>query len=963
MPLDSDNYLSNLIHEFAKALGFSTYQGDIDLSQAQRLTMATDNSVYQVLPALVLFPKVSSDIEIILKLANQDQYRGLFFTLRGGGTSTNGQSLTEGVLIDCSRHLTQIKELNLEEEWVSVEPGVVLDQLNEYLKPHGYFFPVIISTSSRVTLGGMVNTNACGKGSTYYGRVQDQVLALHLVLSDGRVFVSQPEKNSVVAEYLTQKNIIGDIFRQVKQTVIEHQTEITELCPKLPRTITGYGLKGVSDKELFDLNSILVGAEGTLAAVTQIKLKITKLPAVKALVVVQYKDFQAALEDGVVLAKAKAEAIETMDGTILELAHSDILYTEVKEFIDHATETVSGLTLVEFIAENEVELQRQQAHLFSLLSENSNESRLQAIKVEDEFSISQLWKLRKKSVGLLGKSKCLRAPVSGMEDTLVPPLHLAEYIKEFRQILDEAGLTYGMFGHVDAGCLHVRPALDLTKADDQALYYFLSDKVAALVQKYNGIMWGEHGKGFRSQYMPDTFGPVLFNELCKIKAAFDPKNLFNPGKIAAPGGSDKLISIDSPSLRGDFNRQLSPSFIKTYSKIISCNGNGACFNVSEGEVMCPSYKVTHDRVHSPKGRSALIREWLRLRSVGDPNVIDFSEEVFAALHGCLGCKACAKECPVQVNIPEFKALFLANYYKDKRRSFAARVTAYSETIALHQSHFPSLYNMLLGNSLAKFICRKFFNLVDIPALSKPSYKTLAAKNKIKLHSFSEILKQDSTHAVVIVADWLNYCYDALLLVHAQHCLEALGYKVFVLFGVKSGETFKLQGYLDKYQKVAKQANTKLSALTNQGFAVVGLEPSVILPFQQQNPKVLLIQHWLQRQAHALNLKNTEKEVVLFSHCMESSDSLAHARAWYDFFQTLGLSIRLVQAGCCGMAGMYGHESEHLGYSKALYKMNWEKQAKSRAILLATGYSCRSQLKRMGNVPVMHPLDFLAGLIR
>ncbi len=972
----SENDMRQLIKAFIIQLEASQFKGEINFSLSTRLVMSTDNSVYQLMPELILFPKSETDISNIFSVANQDPFNSLYFSLRGGGTGTNGQSLSDGIIIDCSKFMNHIKELNLKEEWVIVEPGVVLDQLNKYLEPHGYFFPISISTSSRATLGGMVSTNACGKGSTFYGRTQDQVINIKSVLTDGTLLESEKISNADLEKCMQCDGMVGNIYRTVHQTVTTHQAEIEKLYPNLPRMLTGYGLKSVvnKDKTNFDLNAILAGSEGTLCAVTEIKLKVTKKPLHKILVILQYATFESALADAKVLLQANPEAIETVDGRILTLAKTDILYPKVKVYIESTRGEVQGLTLVEFVGDSAEEVDRQALALLTILDVNLLSLRLQVKTVRDVAEIGSLWELRKKSVGLLGKTKSFQTPVSGVEDTLVPPERLAEYIMEFRAILDSEGLEYGMFGHVDAGCLHVRPALNLSDDKDKALYYTISDKVATLVQKYNGIMWGEHGKGFRSQYVPETFGQTLFAELCKIKQAFDPRNRLNPGKIATPlENKSDLIAINVPKLRGDYNREIKPSLVQTFSRSLHCNGNGECFNVDATEVMCPSYKVTRDRVHSPKGRATLLREWLRLESTQKSAADKFSGEVFDAMNGCLGCGACKTKCPVQIDVPSFKSKFLSMYYKNHSMSLRDKVSANSEKITLYQSKYPRISNIIMQNFFSRWISKTFFKIDDLPTLSAPSFKQRANQEKIKLYSADEIIQENPKKSVVLVSDWITSCYEAELQISIYKFLSLMGFNVFVLEGIENGEPLNLKGCLQEFKQVAKKSAAVLLKIQQHQFPLLGIEPSMTLVYANQYTEVLpqkellqvnLVQHWLAKQEFkAIKCHQPNHKIFLILHCSEKTANSEYGDQWLKLFQKFGLEVELVDVGCCGMAGMYGHEVEHVASSKALFKMSWEAYTRQNCTLLATGYSCRAQIRRCTQQRVLHPIDFLLSAVK
>ncbi|HEY5716546.1 MAG TPA: FAD-binding and (Fe-S)-binding domain-containing protein, partial [Psychromonas sp.] len=698
---------------FLTALSATNYSGEIEKSYASRLAVATDNSVYQCLPQAVLFPRSTQDIVEICKLAQQDEFANIRFSPRGGGTGTNGQSLSNDLVLDLSRFMNQILELNEIEGWVRVQTGVVKDQLNEFLRPFGLFFSPELSTSNRATIGGMISCDASGQGSLVYGKTSDHVLALTSVLVDGEVLQSAPIEGDALAKQSGRRDSIGAIYRQVVETCAAKQQQIEQGFPKLNRFLTGYDLKHVYDPETgrVDLTRILCGAEGSLAFITEAKLHVQKIPTYRTLFNVKYDSFQSALQNAPFLVQANALSVETIDSKVLNLAKQDIVWHSVSQLItDVPDQIVDGLNIVEFVEEDKQIQEQKIAALVSKLDRliANKESGVIAYQIcSDLADINKIYGMRKKAVGLLGNTAGSAKPVAFVEDTCVPPENLAAYITEFRQLLDDHNLHYGMFGHVDAGVLHVRPALDMCDPEQEKIMRTISDKVVALTAKYKGLMWGEHGKGFRSEYGPEFFGEELFTELRKIKAVFDPQNRVNPGKICTPISSeDLLVSVDAVK-RGTFDRQIPIAVRESFKESIDCNGNGLCFNYDTKSPMCPSVKVTKDRRHSPKGRAALMREWLRQLANNDIDVLqlendlyagknasifrkfsntmakrkgeyDFSHEVMEAMQGCLACKACTSQCPIQVDVPTFRARFMHLYHGRYLRPLKDYFVAYVE---------------------------------------------------------------------------------------------------------------------------------------------------------------------------------------------------------------------------------------------------------------------------------------------
>ena len=610
---------SDLVANYLNTLQKQGFTGDTDASYATRITASTDNSIYQQLPQGVIFPKNEKDIQLALQTASRDPFLSLTFGPRGGGTGTNGQSLTPGIVVDLSRYMREILEINVEEGWVRVQTGVIKDQLNDFLRPYGFFFSPDLSTSNRATIGGMISTDASGQGSLVYGKTSDHVLGLTTYLVDGTPMSTAPinvEKAKIIAE---QDTLVGTIYKTVLNIAIDERDAILNKFPRLNRFLTGYDLEHVLSDDLltFDMSRLITGSEGSLGIVTEAKLNLTPIAEFKTLINIKYDSFDSALRHSPFLVDARATSVETVDSKVLNLAREDIIWHSVSDLItDVPNKDMQGLNMVEFNAVSPDDIKDKVNTLCKLLDEcvaNQTNGVIGYQLTNDKSDILKIYAMRKKSVGLLGNVKGSQKPLAFAEDTAVPPENLADYIVEFRALLDSHNLQYGMFGHVDAGVLHVRPALDMCDPEQEKLLRTISDEVVKLTAKYGGLMWGEHGKGYRSEYGPEFFGEHLFTQLRIIKTAFDPYNRINPGKICTPIDSeDSLVSVDGQK-RSWFDKQISIDVKTSFNNAMTCNGNGICFNYDENSPMCPSYKVTGDRRNSPKGRASLMREWLRLQ--------------------------------------------------------------------------------------------------------------------------------------------------------------------------------------------------------------------------------------------------------------------------------------------------------------------------------------------------------------
>lgn len=998
--------------EFLNALTTTAYRGEIEKSYASRLAVATDNSVYQCLPQAVIFPKSTQDIVEICKLAQLETFSDIRFSPRGGGTGTNGQSLSNDIVIDLSRHMNNILELNEKEGWVRVQTGLIKDQLNDYLRPYGLFFSPELSTSNRATIGGMISCDASGQGSLVYGKTSDHVLGLKSVLVDGEVLDSEPLTAIDLIDQVDRQDSVGAIYRQVIDTCAEKQQKIVDGFPKLNRFLTGYDLKHVynADTGVVDLTRILCGAEGSLAFITEAKLHIQKIPTYRTLFNVKYDSFQSALQNAPFLVQANALSVETVDSTVLNLAKEDIVWHSVQSLIsDVPGKVVDGLNIVEFAEENAQQQAAKVAELVNKLDKliANKEAGVIGYQICEQLSdINKIYAMRKKAVGLLGKTSSSAKPLAFTEDTCVPPENLADYIIEFRQLLDDKGLHYGMFGHVDAGVLHVRPALDMCDPNQEKLMREISDKVVALTAKYKGLMWGEHGKGFRSEYGPEFFGDELFTELRKIKAAFDPNNRVNPGKICTPIDSgESLVSVDAVK-RGTFDRQIPIKVRESYSEALDCNGNGLCFNYDTKSPMCPSVKLTSNRIHSPKGRAGLMREWLRQLANNEIDVLqlendlyagknasvfkkfantlakqkgeyDFSHEVMEAMQGCLACKACASQCPIQVDVPAFRARFMHLYHDRYLRPLKDYFVAYVEQYAPLMGKLPRFFNFFMKMKVTAVLTEKIVGMVDIPLLSFPTLKSSLQQQDISefdLHKLQALSAQQRESYVLIVQDPFTSYYDADVVRDLMLSIKKLGYKPVLLPFKPNGKPQHIKGFLTEFAKTAKNSADFLNQMAELNIPMIGADPAMVLCYRDEYKRALgdnrgeftvqQIQEWLLPRLNGEAKPAGDKQFFLFGHCTEKTAEPASGGDWAKIFTHFGATLTDVAVGCCGMAGTFGHDAGKLADSKAIYSLSWEEEIakRSRAACLATGYSCRSQVKRIEGQTLKHPVQALLEIL-
>lgn len=995
---------------FTKALSAAGFNGDIETSYASRLAVATDNSVYQELPQAVILPKNTADLVTLTSLANTTPFKQIKFSPRGGGTGTNGQSLTKHVIVDLSRHLRQILEINVEQCWVRVQAGVIKDQLNAFLKPFGFFFAPDLSTSNRATIGGMINTDASGQGSLVYGKTSNHVLELQTVLIDGTVLNTQKMPIAEAEKLAQQTGKAGQVYRQAIDSCRTHRPQILEKFPRLNRFLTGYDLENVFNNDLseFDLSRLITGSEGSLGFITEAKLNITPFAKHKCLINIKYDSFESALRNAPLMIKAEATSVETVDSKVLNLARNDIIWHQVKDYIsDVPGQDMQGLNIVEYNNNDQAEIERKVSDLTAMLDDAIARKQAGIIGYQltyDNAAIGHIYNMRKKAVGLLGNAEGPQKPLPFTEDTAVPPENLADFIMEFRTLLDSYNLQYGMFGHVDAGVLHVRPALDLCDPVQEKLLRTISDKVVALTAKYGGLMWGEHGKGYRSEYGPAFFGEQLFSELRKIKAAFDPDNRMNPGKICTPlHSTDSLVSVDDVK-RAHFDRQIPVAVKQSFESSLNCNGNGLCFNYEEQSPMCPSSKVTKDRRHSPKGRAGLMREWLRLMQKQGVDILtqeqqllhntsglsnlwqkvkntyakkqgeaDFSHEVMEAMEGCLACKACAGQCPIKVDVPSFRSRFLQLYYSRYLRPAKDYIVGNIERTAPLLAKTPGLVNFFLRQNWMNKLLASTVGYVDTPLLSTPTLKQRIGNNyTFNLTQLQQLSAEQRSKYVLLVQDPFTSFYEAELVADALSLIEKLGFKPVLLPFVPNGKPQHVKGFLRQFARTAKTAAAFLNQLQQLDLPMLGLDASLVLVYRDEYTKILseqrghfsvqLFHEWLQKQV--IPATKTDTEFALLAHCTEKTALPTTEKTWQQIFSNAGIRLKTISTGCCGMAGTYGHEQQNQQNSKALFDMSWRKPVEQYGTdqILVTGFSCRSQVKRLVGDKPKHPLQQLLQLL-
>ncbi|OQP83988.1 FAD-binding oxidoreductase [Rhizobium rhizosphaerae] len=925
------------------ALAAAGFRGDVSGDPALLAAMSTDNSVYAIRPDLVVAPRDGADVACLLRVLGEAHYVSLPVTARGGGTGTNGQSLNVGVIVDFQKHMNRLLAVNAEEQWAEVEPGIVLEELNGKLAAHGLFFAPNTSTASRCTVGGMVGTDASGKGSRIYGKTSDNVLGLDLVTEGGLLIDSFATPPAEAARLLAAARV----------ACAKGRDALLARVPDLSRRFTGYDLgRALEDPDRFDWWRLAIGAEGTLGLVTRIRVKLHRKPRLKRLVVIGFESFEAALNAGTPLLAHEPLAIEIMDEWVQALAEKAGVLGALPMALRARDGQPVSYSFVEFVGDDETALSESVARLAEAGLRLPGAIAVHVAR--DEAEIAALWQVRAAAVGLLGKVKGNRRPVAFVEDCVVPVENLAAFVRDFTALITEHGLAYGIYGHVDVGCLHVRPALDLGEAADRATLQAISDEVFALTRKHGGIFWGEHGKGVRGAYLAEFVGPEAYGAFQAIKQAFDPKARFNPGKLVAHAAP--LMGISSTPMRApriDAADPLAPAF--------SCNGNAQCLSYPRAGTMCPSFKATRDLTHSPKGRAEALRAWHQAKT-SNQLTAELEDSVLSALDGCLGCKACATGCPVQVDIPEMKSHFLDDIHRRRGRKAGDWAALLMESHAALLDRLRAIVAPI-ANALMPLASR-LTGLADLPAFAR---KGIAAGPYPQLPARDIAGRGFDAATVFLFQDPFTALFDPEASLAIAGGLAALGYQPVFVALVTGGKAAHGLGDRARFLRHARALTEAIDQVAKAGRPMIGLDPAFVAMLRQDYAKagltpapVLLVQEFLADEiARGASFPRPAKidwPTTFLPHCNEDAKAVA---AWKTVLAALGAPTKVVAAGCCGMAGLFGHRARSLEVSRAVFDLAWKDAVAGETDVAASGFSCRCQLERFSAARAEHPLAALA----
>lgn len=933
----SDSQPLALLKDALRAQGF---RGEIQADSALRAAMSTDNSVYQIWPDVIAAPRHGMDVVRVLRALKDPAFADVALTPRGGGTGTNGQSLNRGLILDMRRHMNRVLHIDPVEGWADVEPGVVLDALNDELRPHGWFFAPETSTATRCTIGGMVSTDASGKGSRIYGKTSDNILGLEIARPEGLLSSMDPVPGWARA-----------MLARAEAGARQGRAALVAATPRLNRRFTGYDLeRACPEGGGFEWWRLFPGAEGTLGPITRIRVALRRIPPEKRLIVAGFAGFRDALAAAAPLLDDDLTAIEVMDEWVQRIAQEAGILTRLPEVL--RPQGPVAYVFIEFNGHDGAEMEGRIAACMARLRRLPGLIALHHTR--DAAEIRELWAIRSAGVGLLGKVDGPSRPVAFVEDCVVPPENLPAFVDDFLDVLRANGLGFGIHGHVDVGCLHIRPALNIDEGADRDKLVAVSDAVFALTRKHGGIFWGEHGKGVRGAYLPEWLGPRAYGGLQAVKRAFDPGERFNPGKLVAL--ARPLMGIATTPFR-PFN----PAPGDALEKAFRCNGNAQCLGYQATVPMCPSFKATGDLRHSPKGRADALRAWKLARDGGPP--VD-EADLMAALDTCLGCKACATSCPVQVDIPTMRAAFYADHYSRKRRPLPDRLVLLAERFSPLALRLSPLLRPLWP--IARRVAEHALRSVDLPErLAVP----VPARHRLTERGLRKPLPPD---AVLLFQDWFTALFDGQVARDAIDGLTALGYRPMLVGMRPAGKAAHDMGAAG-FRPLAARLSRLLRLAEGTGAPLVGLDPAFVMMLRQDYraaglapPRLLLPQEFLAEQiarGRALPRAAAGTGLRIMSHCTEAAALPQAGAMWRQVFAAIGINAMPQPAGCCGMAGLFGHRQRHQHMSLRLYDASWRQPVEDALPLAATGFSCRCQAGRLSGKALRHPLGLIADALR
>jgi len=974
-------------------------RGEVLFDAASRGRYSTDASIYQITPIGVVVPRDQADVLRTLEIARDQKVAVLS---RGAGTSQCGQTVGDALIIDNSKYLCNVIAFDANAMTITVEPGMVLDHLNAWLKPHGLWFPVDVSTSAQCTIGGMTGNNSCGSRSIEYGNMVHNVLSVDAVLADG----TQANFGSLNTPVSGAR--LQHILQSLKTIATRERAELTERIPKVLRRVAGYNIdlfdcqnpRAYTDDGVANLAHLLVGSEGTLAYSRQITLKLCPLPVHKVLGVVNFQSFYKAMDSAQHIVTLKPTAVELVDRTMIELALSNPAFRPVVE--KALLGQPAAILLVEFAGEDHATLVQKLEDLDALLSDQGLPNSV--VKMPEAQAQKALWDVRKAGLNIMMSMKGDGKPVSFVEDCAVPLEHLAQYTERLTEVFHRYGTEGTWYAHASVGTLHVRPILDMRR-DGAVKMRAIAEETSALVREYKGAFSGEHGDGLcRGEWVSWQYGPRIHQAFTEIKALFDPDNRFNPDKIVRPPKMDdrsnfryapgyqvpvlqtgldwSAWNVLRDPLTGDETKPGTGLDLSNglASAVEMCNNNGHCRKFDAG-TMCPSYRITKDEQHVTRGRANTLRLALS-GQVGQAGLA--SVEVKDALDLCVSCKGCKRDCPTGVDMAKIKIEARAAWGELHGLTLRERLIAFMPHYAPWASRFGSLLSIAEATPVLGALVKRALGFATARSLPKFKAPFLTSTQNINTAASDNTATKTSAKDVLLFVDTFSNYLEAENAHAAQRVLQAAGYTVHL--NVRAGErplccgrTFLSAGLIDQAKAEARRTLDTLMPYVTKGIAIVGLEPSCLLTLrdeflhygygaeaEQLAQQAFLFEEFLVREQKTgrfkLNLQAIDyNNALLHGHCHQKAfDALTPVQTVLSWIPELKVST--IESSCCGMAGSFGYEAEHHQASMQMAELSLLPAVRNRTastVVVADGTSCRHQIHDGAEVKAIHTAQLLA----
>ncbi|MCI0920479.1 FAD-binding and (Fe-S)-binding domain-containing protein [Sphingobacterium rhinopitheci] len=955
-------------------------KGELYFDNLMRTVYATDASAYREMPLAVAIPKDEDDIALLIKFAIRNNTS---LIPRAAGTSLAGQVVGAGIIVDVSKYFTNIIEVNKDENWVRVQPGVIRDELNLYLKDYGLYFGPETSTANRAMLGGMVGNNSCGSNSLIYGSAREHTLEVKGFLSDGS-FVHF--KDLSFDEFIAKcqlESLEGAIYKHIKTTLSDYniQEEIRNKFPKstVKRRNTGYAIDMLLHSNPFTATDVpfnfcklICGSEGTLVFITEIKLHVDSLPNKSSgLLCAHFNSIEDALKANLIVLNHQPLVSELMDSYILDCTKNNIAQNENRFFVEGDP---AAILIVEYDGDDEKEiLTKIEAVKTDLLKDNLG----YYFPVIFGADKRKVWNLRKAGLGLLSNTPGDDKPVAVIEDTAVDVNDLPAFISEFNTILARYQLYSVHYAHAATGELHLRPILNLKTSNGNKLFREIAFEIAKLVKKYRGSLSGEHGDGrLRGEFIPFMIGERNYQLLKDIKYKWDPKGLFNPGKIVDTPAMNSFLRYEPDAPQKVFNTVFRYNGQNILQHAEQCNGSGDCRKTElAGGTMCPSYMATRNEKDTTRARANILREFLTNSTKDNP----FNhQEIKEVMDLCLSCKGCKSECPSSVDMAKLKADFLQSYYDTNGIPLRARMLGHIDKITALAAHFPKLYNWTISNATTSKWLKQMIGFSvnrTLPSIADKSLRQWFNNREISVAD-----ARDQQYVYFFCDEFTNY-NDVEIGKKAILLLEALGYTVLMVNHPASGRALISKGLLREAKKLANKNVQIFSALIHDNIALVAVEPSTILSFRDEYidlvdeplindakriaKQAMVLEEFIWKEFERGNIssskfRNTNLDLLLHAHCQQKAWNLHH---FSEKVLTIprGNKVTTIASGCCGMAGSFGYEKEHYDLSMKigeLVLLPAVRAKRKETVIVAPGSSCRHQIKDGTAENAMHPIEIL-----